>query len=816
MSDQNSNASASEGVSGKIRSLILLTTAALALSVCAHAADATNDWVTMNKDYTSQRYVDLDQINTSNVHGLEEVCEAQLNEASWYNSNLLMVDRTIYTATLRATYALDAATCKIHWRSVITLHAMANIATRGVGYLDGALFRGTADGRVLALDAKTGAVVWDQQLADPKINENFVAAPIAWNGKVFIGIAISDLGIRGRVIALDAKTGKELWRFYTVPDANSKLDDTAKTWGKGTPGGGGFWTSFTLNTATGEVLAPAANPAPDYDISGRPGENYYTNSVVALDANTGKLKWYYQEAPFDDHDWDMGTAPTLYRTPSGKDRIAVVGKDGWVVSLDGATKKPVFKAPGTTIQTITLDGHLPDTLELVCPGLGGGAEYNGAAYHPGIGALYTGEVDWCSYYQKPKPAPPVTERSTQSTLNYSYGDAVFVDYTTQPKGQITAIDGETGRLLWVYHTDAQVMAGTVPTKGGLLFAGDTRGNLFAFDAKSGAVLNHLDVGGALNNGLISYAVDGTQYVAAAVGGLSLLTDHASGPLKVKVMGLTGGATPMISTLDRLPPQMAGPAVGAELFGRMCAGCHGGDGKGRTYPAITRMTPLGDPETLKRYLANVPPPMPVLYPGLLTDEEVNQISGFLKAKLLDNSGSNQALLSPPETGGTPEWKIIYSVMTSPRCMNCHSSAAFPRQTDDRYPHVFGVERGADDHGLPIKRCTSCHGARNNPDTGAPGRIDWHQAPLAMSTESSPGVPKSGAQMCADVKDRTKNGNRDFAGISGFIEFDQFITWAWDPGIRASGVMRTTPPLATHGEFVKVVKKWLADGAPCPTQ
>ncbi len=150
------------------------------------------------------------------------------------------------------------------------------------------------------------------------------------------------------------------------------------------------------------------------------------------------------------------------------------------------------------------------------------------------------------------------------------------------------------------------------------------------------------------------------------------------------------------------------------------------------------------------------------------------------------------------------------------MNCHSSAAFPRQTDDRYPHVFGVERGADDKGVPMKRCESCHGIRNNPDTGAPGRIDWHMAPLAMSTESSPGVPKSGAQMCADVKDYSKNGNRNFASLSGFIEFDQFITWAWDPGTRASGIMRTTPPTTTHDEFVQVVKKWLAEGAPCPTQ
>ncbi len=465
---------------------------------------------------------------------------------------------------------------------------------------------------------------------------------------MFTGTAISDVGIRGRVVALDAKTGKEVWRFDTVPPL-----------AKGKTAGGGFWTSFTLDPATGELLAPAANPAPDYDLSSRPGDSLYSNTVLGLDAKTGKLNWYYQELPVDDHDWDMGTAPTIYRTLSGKSRIAVVGKDGYVISIDGTTKKPVFKAPATTIQTITFDGRLPDTLTLVCPGLAGGAEYVGASYHPGVGALYTGEVDWCSYYQKPQFAV-----GEQSVTHFSYGDAVFTDYATPSKGQITAIDGETGRLLWVYHTDAPVMAGTLPTKGGLLFGGDVRGNLYGFDAKSGAVLTHINLGGALNNGLISYGVDGKQYVAAGVGGVTLLARGVAGAFKVKVMALTGSDTPVVTTFERLPTQLSGPEVGAELFGWMCAGCHGGDGSGRTYPNIKRMTPIGDPEELKRYLANVPPPMPVLYPGILNDEDVTQIAGFLKAKILDDSGSNTKLLALQTSGGTPEWQKIYAVMTSP--------------------------------------------------------------------------------------------------------------------------------------------------------
>jgi alcohol dehydrogenase (cytochrome c) len=789
--------------------LVLLAPVIFVLSVPA-LAQQSNDWVTINKDYSSQRYVELDQINSGNVQGLKQVCEARLNEPSWFSSGMLMVDRTIYVSTLRATYAVDAATCETRWRSMIKLGPTANISSRGPGYLDGMVFRGTADGRVIALDAKTGTIVWDQQLADAKQNESFVAAPIGWQGKVFIGIAISDLGIRGRLIAIDAKTGKELWRFNTVPPP-----------GKGHPTGGGFWTTFSLDVATGEVLGPAANPAPDFDVSVRPGDNVYTNSVVALDAATGHLNWYYQHTPRDDHDWDLGSAPTLYRSRSGKDMLAVAGKDGWIVGLDRATRAQLFKAPGTTI---TNHGPLPDDLTLVCPGLGGGSQFNGAAYHPGTGALYVGEVDWCSYYVKPKAAEKLKKEgeeeegdlstSPKSALNYSHGGAVFADYATQPRGMITAIDGENGRILWKYPTNAQMLAGLVPTKGGLVFAGDVRGNLFAFDAKSGDVLKHIDVGGALNSGLISYAVDGTQYVTAAVGGVTLNPRGVSGPIAIKVYGLARGDSPKVTTFDRQSTQMTGAAASVELFSRMCAACHGGDGKGRGYPSITRLSELSDTEVLKRFLANVPPPMPVLYPGLMNDEEVGMIAGYMKT--IVDKGTPTSGYVQPKSRGTPEWQAIYSVMTSPRCINCHSMADYPRQTDDRYPHVYHVTRGDDDKGVEMKRCTQCHGMRNNAETGAPGRMDWHMPPVQKSTESSPGVAKAGPRLCADLKDQTKNGNRDLKQLVDFIETDPFIMWAWDPGVRANGQARTTPPLATHDEFVKTFKEWTVAGAPCPSE
>ena len=317
------------------------------------------------------------------------------------------------------------------------------MSNRGPAYFNGMIFRGTADGRVIAMKATNGNVVWDKKYVDPGQGETFVAAPVVWNDKVFIGIAISDVGIRGRLIALNAKSGKLLWTFDTVPGLG--IPEVAR--------GGGFWTTFSLDPANGEVLAPVGNPYDDFDNSARPGDNTYTDSIISVDATTGNLKWYYQHTPADDHDWDVGSAPTLYRSRSGKEMLAVAGKDGWVSGVDRTTHKQIFKAEGTTIAN---HGPLPSKLELVCPGVSGGSQFNGAAYHPGIGALYIGEVDWCTYYVDPKglaklergeesgTALSAATNSAPQVKNVGLASPVFFDFSKQPKGMITAIDGDTG------------------------------------------------------------------------------------------------------------------------------------------------------------------------------------------------------------------------------------------------------------------------------------------------------------------------------------------------------------------------------------
>jgi alcohol dehydrogenase (cytochrome c) len=794
-----------------------------------------DDWITVNKDYSSQRYVDLDQITPRNLHGLKEICEIQLNQPTTFSSGLLKVGRTLYVTTNRLTVAFDATTCKLRWRHVLDFKQRPiGAGSRGPGYLEGKIFRGTPDGRLIALDASSGQLLWDVQAADTAKFEMFPSAPIAWKGKVFIGIAFSEARIAGRLMAFDADTGKQHWQFETTLGFNA---------------GGGFWATYSLDPETGEVFGGVANPAPDFNrdiVKDDLAHTVYTNSVISVNAATGQLNWHYQAVPRDEHDWDLATAPTLYRTPAGTDMLAIAGKSGRVYGIDRTTRAPVFETPGTRLENDTTP--LDATWRFVCPGLQGGAMFNGAAYHPGIGALYVGMSDHCAWYIKDKNLVP------------DLGGIPIKDWSAAaklqaPKGWITAMDGITGRALWQYQMDAQVLAGLVPTKGGLLFAGDTHGNLLTFDAANGTLLRRLDVGGALNSGLISYSVDGAQYVAAAVGGFTENPSTVAGPLRVVIYGLDGSDKPNVVTLDRLEPSAAPGFTANEMaFVQNCVQCHGfarqAAETGSSAPALGRQSQLADPELLKQFLATVPPPMPRLYPGLLEKKDVEMIAEFLKTEIFRCGPEEPQSCNPPEkptTGGTKAWRQIYSVLTSPRCINCHPVASklpklfgfsqdYPRQGDDRHPHYYTVLRGDDSpdpslHGAgigpPFGRCVFCHGNKNDPATGIPGAFNperpgsdptnpesfWALAPRAMAWHSAPGVPFSGPELCAQLKDRTKNGDRDLNGLLDHLEHDPFVKWAFNPGTRPNGEARTTPPIS-HEALIEAFKEWTAEGAPCP--
>jgi alcohol dehydrogenase (cytochrome c) len=477
--------------------LLAFTTATLTPGSSAKA-QRSDDWITINKDYSGQRYVDLDQITPANVGELKQLCEIRLNEPVYFNSGLLKVGRTLYLTTFRGTYALDAVTCQLRWRHVIDFKQRpAGLSNRGAGYLDGKIFRGTVDGRVIAFDANTGRLLWDVPAANPSQHEAFISAPIAWEGKLFLGIGVSDNAIAGRLMAFDVNAGQQLWQFETT---------------LGHPSGGGLWTTYSLDPASGELFAAVANPYPDFNRDLAPdnkASTVYTDSVISIDAASGRLNWHYQAVPLDEHDWDLAAAPMLYRTSAGKGMVAIAGKSGRVHGIDRSTQVLAFNTPATTLEND--QEPLNQNWMHVCPGLQGGAMFNGTANNPGTDALYVGMNDHCAWFIKnahflPNGGATVKDWSAAAKLE-------------APKGWITAIDGRTGAVLWQYLTESQVLAGLVPTKSGLLFAGDTHGNLLVFDATNGRLLKRIDAGGALNSGLISYQVEGEQYVAATVGGL---------------------------------------------------------------------------------------------------------------------------------------------------------------------------------------------------------------------------------------------------------------------------------------------------------
>ena len=231
--------------------------------------------------------------------------------------------------------------------------------------------------------------------------------------------------------------------------------------------------------------------------------------------------------------------------------------------------------------------------------------------------------------------------------------------------------------------------------------------------------------------------------------------------------------------------------------------------------------MADPAALKHFLSTVPPPMPIVYPGLLQDDDVDKIAAYLKlvldqrASQGDQDAMAPAVYQQPTSDGTPEWQAMYSVLTHPRCINCHTMTNYPRQDDDRHAHVFSVVRGADDQGAPVARCKDCHGDENNPVTGIPGRSDWHVAPLSMAWETAPGVPMTGAELCAQLKDPTRNGGRDLAALQHHNETEPLVLWGWDPGTRWDGTPRATPPIG-FDEFVAASQRWIDAGAPCPAQ
>lgn len=509
------------------RSTLLIASIGSLALLLAHAQTpgfSANDWPMYARDLTSTRYSPLTEITPRNVTGLKQVCSYALPENSTFESSLVEIGGTLYFTSPTSTYALDATNCRLKWSQK---HDMpGNPGTvRGVAIEGNRLFRGFRDGTLIAYDIDNGPQIWSTKLTAPDGRVAVIAlSPLAWNGMVFIGTSGGETNCACFVAALNAATGKTLWTFNTVPGAGKP---GSETWPPGvTPGGGSMWTSLTLDAANRLLYVSTGNPGFDFADKYRPGANLYTNSVLALDANSGELRAYYQIVPHDYHDWDLTSAPLVLKTKGGKERVMVAGKDGFLVSLDPKVQKITWKTPVTTIENI--EAPLSPEGTRFCPGTAGGVEWNGPAYSPATNLVYTNAVDRCSTV---KDDPDYDGKKNMLGSANAFGDK-----DQNSAGWVTAIDADSGEVKWKFKAPTPMVAGIAVTASGLLFTADMASEFLAFDAASGKVLHRIKLGQPTGGGVITYGAGGKQRVAVATGMENRIMETHGSPAVV-VLGL---------------------------------------------------------------------------------------------------------------------------------------------------------------------------------------------------------------------------------------------------------------------------------------
>ena len=480
-----------------------------------NAGNNSDDWLHHNKSYKGIRYSALNEINTSNVDELVQVCAYQMNSRAPLQTGPIVYQGIMYVTDATHTAAINAATCQKIWtHDWMPKDRMVWGNNRGVAIKDGYVVRGTPDGYLFALDSTDGNLLWARQVADPWLGETFTMPPTVFEDMILIGPAGSENAISGWLGAFSLTDGDLIWKFMTVPDAAA---GGGESWGNPEGiklGGGAVWTPLSFDLELGEVYVAVTNPAPDLPAYLRPGDNLYTNCIVALDILTGELKWYKSIVPNDDHDWDLTqVTPVLKAGVDGvsRDMVATVGKDGILRTLDKRTHQPLYETPITTI----LNADIPVTREgvVACPGVTGGVLWSSPAYHPGEKILLTSSIDYCSRFRAASNV-----RFIPGQL-YMGGDA---RHEGDMSGWITAVDVESGETRWKHQTEFPNVAAVTTTAGGLAISDTLAGDLLFFDVATGAVLNSIATGAQIGGGNISYSVEGKQHIAVG-SGLGMLT-----------------------------------------------------------------------------------------------------------------------------------------------------------------------------------------------------------------------------------------------------------------------------------------------------
>ncbi len=361
-----------------------------------------------------------------------------------------------------------------------------------------------------------GALRWERQAADSSLGESFTMPPLVYDDLVIIGPAGSEMGVRGWVGAFRLGDGAPVWKFNTVPQPGEPGAETWSDPGDALVGGGAVWTPFGFDPESGLVFVPVSNPAPDFFSDVRRGDNLYTGSMVVLDAQSGELEWYYQAVPHDVHDYDQTQATPLFSTTidgARRNAVVTVGKNGILHTLDRTTREHLYEVPITRRENVSA----PITVEgtRACPGLFGGVEWSGPAYNPRLDALYVPAVDWCATFKLAEELRFIPGRLYM-------GGSWIMDNFDDARGQLTAIDAGTGAVRWRYQSPMPMLASVTTTATGLVLTGELTGDFLVLDGDDGSVLHRIDTGRSIQAGIVSYAIDGRQYIAVMAGNTSAL------------------------------------------------------------------------------------------------------------------------------------------------------------------------------------------------------------------------------------------------------------------------------------------------------
>jgi alcohol dehydrogenase (cytochrome c) len=474
------------------------------------------DWLHANHDYGGQRFVEATEITRQNAAALRPVCRHEIGDLYPFITSPIVYHNVIYVTTPATTIALDAVTCQVRWRHTWAAKARENWPqNRGAAVKAGRVVRGTRDGYLIALDADTGTLLWDRPAADAAKGETFTMPPVIFEDLVIIGPAGGEVPIRGWVGAFRLSTGEPVWRFNTLPAPG---EPGSETWAstQAVTGGGAVWTPFSIDPVQGLVFVAVGNPAPDFYGEVRQGPNLYTNSLVVLEARTGRLVWHYQTVPHDTRDWDLTQVSPLFSAEvKGRSRrlVAVSGKDGLVHVLDRESREQLYEVAVARRENVT-SPVTPQGVH-VCPGSLGGVQWNGPAFSPRTNMLYVPSVDWCGVYRR---AEVLNHVPGQLYL----GGTWVRDPDERARGWLTAIDAATGAVRWRYESRRPMLAAVTATSADLLFTGELAGDFMVLDARDGTVLYRYDTGNRMSGGVVTYQIDGKQYVAVTSGNASRL------------------------------------------------------------------------------------------------------------------------------------------------------------------------------------------------------------------------------------------------------------------------------------------------------